>query len=232
MTTTIQPGKFGLSKYVQATGSLGIFDINGDTDLKFVISNANSGNIFTISGRIVNEDNYTAFGTMTGNGEFNFDVSRYDFLEISCTTYAPTTTYVEINGSGFISTGIININVPTGTNTSAVTTANFTSSDNSVTITGVSNGVIDFKAAGGGTTTKYTRSVALIDWTGPSAGEYTLTIPFTNHAIPSPVVSCFEANGSSYDLVMISVNVDFSNNITIKASSSPDTRFIGKIVIE
>ena len=232
MTTTIQPGKFGLSKYVQSTGSLGIFDINGDTDLKFVITHADSGNVFTISGRIVNEDNYTVFGTMTGEGEFNFDVSRYDFLEISCTTYSSTTTYVEINGSGFISNGIININVPSGINTSAVATANFTSSDNSVTITGVSNGVIDFRAAGGGTTTKYTRNVALIDWTGPSSNEYTLLIPYSNHAIPNPVVACYESNGSSFDLVLISVNVDSSNNIIIKASSSPDTRFIGKVVIE
>lgn len=81
-------------------------------------------------------------------------------------------------------------------------------------------------------TVKYIKTVALIDWGSPSGGEYTLTIPFSSHGIPNPLASCYETNGATFDFLICPVNVDASNNITIKVNETPDARFIGKIVIE
>jgi hypothetical protein len=79
---------------------------------------------------------------------------------------------------------------------------------------------------------KYTTGISLIDWIGPSADKYTLTINYALHKILNPTVSCYEDDAGSLNLILVPVNVDASNNILITIPATPDSRFTGKIVIE
>jgi hypothetical protein len=94
-------GKFGINQYVSSVKNLGIFDIDEDTQAKFEVINAASTNIFQIRGKIQGKDSFGLIGTIVGSQEVVFDISLFDFLEITCTTYSSNSTYVEIIGSGF-----------------------------------------------------------------------------------------------------------------------------------
>jgi hypothetical protein len=94
-------GKFGINQYISSVKNLGIFDIDEDTQAKFEVINAASTNIFQVRGKIQGKDAFGLIGTIVGSQEVVFDISLFDFLEITCTTYASNSTYVEIIGSGF-----------------------------------------------------------------------------------------------------------------------------------
>lgn len=79
---------------------------------------------------------------------------------------------------------------------------------------------------------RYIKTVILGDWTGPSAGEYTLTIPFSFHSIVSPNAECYETNGANFDQILVPTKINASNDIIITVNETPDSRFLGKIVID
>lgn len=87
-------------------------------------------------------------------------------------------------------------------------------------------------SSGGTTSEKYTKTVALSDWVGPSAGVYTLTILFSFHGIHNPNVTCYETNGINFDQVLVPIEINTNNDITITVNETQDARFLGKIVID
>lgn len=230
------PGKLGIQKLVTSTQSLGEFDIDTDGKIKFTTVNAGPTFTIEVKGRIAEQKFFTFIANVVGPTDQVVDVVQWDFLQINITIYDSTSNFVKLDASGFNTeaVGLQTLTVPNGNNLTDVLDLTFTSSNNSVIITGNDiTKTIDFQAVGGGgSSTKYIKNVALIDWIGPSAGEYTLTIPFSFHGVTNPVCACYEENASTFDLIMYPVNVDASNNIVIKANQTPDTRFLGKIVIE
>ena len=72
---------------------------------------------------------------------------------------------------------------------------------------------------------------AATSWTGPTSGSYILTVPFSSHAKTAPIVQLFEASGANYIQVEAGIRVDAANNVIVTVNSSPDLRFVGKIVI-
>jgi len=71
------------------------------------------------------------------------------------------------------------------------------------------------------------------DWSGPTGGYYTITIPEATHLQGvNPLVEAFDSTTGTYAVVTPdSLAVDGSGNVTISVTSSPDNRFPGKIVI-
>jgi hypothetical protein len=225
--------KFGIDVYVKSAGVISPeIDITDDTKIVLVSTNANAGNTIILYGRISGNPSWTVAGTLTGSGQIESDVSLFDFVKLECTVYDSVSNYVQLVGSGFrLTAGIPTVTTPSGTLTN-VQNLDLISSDSSVDIS-VSGSQIDLKSAGGGGTfIKYVKTVILGDWVGPSAGEYTLTIAFAFHGVTNPTVACYETNGANFDLVAYPVKIDASHNIVITAGQTPDTRFVGKIVIE
>jgi hypothetical protein len=228
-------GKLGIDKLITSTQSLGEFDI--DSDGKIAFSTVNAGPTFTIEvkGRKAGQTSFTFIDTVVGSADKTVVVTMWDFLQINITVYDSTSNFVKLiaSGSNTDSEAINSINTPNGSLV-ATSDLNFTSQDNSVTITAnINTNTIDFAAVGGGGgTTKYVKTVLLGDWVGPSSGEYTLTIAHSFHGIPNPQVVSYETSGADFEQILVPIKIDAAHNITLTVPQTPDTRFIGKIVIE
>ena len=207
--------------------------ISDEGKLRVVIEQASGGNVVVIRGRITGQDDWDILDTLNGSVKKVVSVATYDELQIECTVYAPVTNLVKVIVSSFNEAGgSTSIDAPSGGTISSDSIA-FTSSDGSVIIIADENtNSIDFQAAGGGgSSAKYVKTVILSDWVGPSAGEYSLTIPFSFHAKANPVVTCLETNGSDFDLIDAAILLT-NNDVKIVVLSTPDTRFVGKIFID
>lgn len=71
---------------------------------------------------------------------------------------------------------------------------------------------------------------ATTDWTLDGA-SYKITIPSATHNKPNPTVHVFEQSGPDFIEVTTGVKVDSSQNIIITVNSTPDLRFVGKLII-
>lgn len=228
--------QLGIDRLVTHTESFGEFDINADGKIAFQTEHAGPTFTLEVKGRIAGQHAYTLIDTVVGSSPKTINVLMWDFLQINVTVYDSTSNYVHVLASGTSSdsgsVALNSISTPAGSLV-AVSDLIFTSSDSTVTIqANSSTNTIDFKSTATGGSLKYVKTLLIGDWTGPSAGEYTLTIPFSQHGIINPEVVCYETTGAGFDQVLIATNIDASNNITIKANQTPDSRFVGKIVIE
>lgn len=207
--------------------------ISDEGKLRIVIEQAGAGNTVLVRGRIIGQADWDLIATIIGTIKQVVSVATYDELQIECTVYDTTTNLVKVIVSSFNEAGgSTTIDAPTGGSVSSDEII-FTSSDDSVVITAdPGTNTIDFVAVGGGgSAAKYVKTVILGDWVGPSAGEYSLTIPFSFHAKANPVVTCMETNGSDFDVVEASILLT-GNDVKVVVLSSPDTRFVGKIFVD
>lgn len=210
-----------------------IVTVSDEDKVRFVVANAASNNEFIVEARIVGQDDWDNLATLLGNTKTVVNVKTYDQIRVRTNVYASASNYVRLVASSFNEAGgSTSIGAPTG-GTVEADTINFISSDSSVDIIADSaNGIIDFKLVGSsGSSSKYVKTVVLSDWTGPSLGEYTLSIPFSFHGKANPVVTCLESVSSDFEEVIANVVIDSSNNVFIKVLSTPDTRFVGKVFI-
>jgi hypothetical protein len=110
-------GKFGLNRYVQSIGTLGTFDVIDTQTAKFVVTNASPGNVFSVRGKINGQNTYVLIDTLVGSVTKDIDITKFDYIEIECTTYVSQSTYVQIDGSGFVTSlantamGDINVSI-------------------------------------------------------------------------------------------------------------------------
>lgn len=224
---------YGMNQIVTTSGSLGIGDVKNESKVRFVIEGAGVGNLITIRGRIVGQSDWDTLTTLSGNAKQKVDVFTYDEIEVFVTTFNPVAVAIKVIATSFNDAGgsTTTIDAPSG-GTIEGSEITFTSSDNSVEITSdpLTN-TIDFKSVGAVGGTKYVKTVTLLDWTGPSLGEYTLLIPFSFHNKSNPVVTCMEQNGIDFDVVEAPVILT-NNDVRIVVLESPDTRFVGKIFID
>jgi hypothetical protein len=138
--------KFGLAQYISSTGSLGIFDIDGDYKIKFVVTGAGPSNTFEVLGRIQGQTDFVLIDTVVSNVTKSIKVDEYDFLEIVCTVFDAVQTRVQIAGSGFGNEGGLNtITTPNG-QIFGVADLIFTSSDSTVVISGIAPNTVDLKS--------------------------------------------------------------------------------------
>lgn len=95
-------------------------------------------------------------------------------------------------------------------------------------------GQFDYLGAGGSAPVNYYSLFnSTTDWGAASGGFYTITIPSSTHGKGNnPMVEIFELNGGNYEKVFVDqVLISAIGDISFRVPSSPDLRFIGKIVI-
>lgn len=217
---------------VTSTGSLGIGNVSNEGKIRFVITNTGGSNVVRVRARIIDDPTWTTLVDFTGDVNEVVDVFTWDEIEVIVLVYDSSSTYISIIASSFDGS-VISISTPSGDVDNSNTIV-FTSSDNSITITGDQNtGTIDFVAVGGGGGgSNYSEAFnATTDWSGPTLGLYSITVPFVTHAKANPIVQSFEEDGADFELVNTEVSLDASHNVTILVTSSPDLRFAGKIII-
>lgn len=225
--------KASINQNVTSDQYVAIVTVSDEDKVRFVVANAASNNEFIVEARIVGQEDWDTLATLLGNTKTVVSVKTYDQLRIRTNVYASASNYVRFVASSFNEAGgSTSIGAPTG-GTVEADTINFISSDSSIDIIADSaNGIIDFKIAGSsGSLSKYVKTVVLGDWSGPSLGEYTLSIPFAFHGKANPVVTCLESVSSDFEEVIANVVIDSSNNVFIKVLENPDTRFVGKVFI-
>lgn len=87
--------------------------------------------------------------------------------------------------------------------------------------------------AGGGSTPPYNQAFLVGSWSGPSGGNYTISITEATHGQGiNTLVQVYELVGADYELIDIAVHADATGNITLLVNEIPDLRFEGKVVIK
>lgn len=224
--------KFNLVQQITAPIIFSRSDISDETKLRVVIENAAGGNTVVVRARITGQSDWDVLSTITGSNKSVVSVTTYDEIQVECTVYASSSNHVMVIASSFNEAGgSTSIDAPSG-GTITGEEITFTSSDGTLDIIAdPDTNTIDFKVLGAGSSAKYVKTLILSDWIGPSAGEYTLSIPFSFHGKSNPVVTCLETNGSDFDVVETTVMLT-GNDVQLRVLSSPDTRFVGKIFID
>lgn len=226
--------RVSLNLTVRQIGKLSRFAVSDESRLRIVVSNSDVSNVVLVKARIIGQDDWDVIKTLTGDSKEVINVKTYDEVELESTVFDSITDYIKVIIGSFNEAGDATaIGALFGDLIEDADRIDFTSSDGSITIvTDNATKTIDITTAAGSPFTKYVKTVLIGDWIGPSANEYVLSIPYSFHGVTNPVAACYESNAGSFDLIMVSINVDTSNNITLTATQTPDTRFIGKIVIE
>lgn len=79
---------------------------------------------------------------------------------------------------------------------------------------------------------KYEQTFIVGDWTGPSGGEYSLTIPEATHLKGiNPHIMVFEDVAGFFEEVTVSITIANTGTIELKVLETPDLRFAGKLTI-
>jgi hypothetical protein len=97
-----QSGKFGIKKIQVSSGSLGIFDITTDKQIKVIVENAGPTNVVAVYGKIQGQNAYQLIDTVVGSTSKLIDVALFDFLELEVVAYDTIGNYIDISGSGFV----------------------------------------------------------------------------------------------------------------------------------
>jgi len=89
---------------------------------------------------------------------------------------------------------------------------------------------------GGGAPTvqdpNFVHTFVIADFTGPSGGSYSLTLPASTHGKGlNPIVQVMELVGPDYESVILAFKINPSGDVTIYVTDVPDLRFDGKIIV-
>jgi hypothetical protein len=128
-----------INKAISSAQSLGVFDVNDESKVRFIVEGAGPSNVIEIRARLLGQPNFIALDTVNGSENKVINVFTYEELQVECTTFDATGSEIKIYAASFSEAGgsaIDSIGVPSGSNLTDFTSFSFDSSDNSVTITG------------------------------------------------------------------------------------------------
>lgn len=92
---------------------------------------------------------------------------------------------------------------------------------------------INANIVGGAGNVPFTSSFNVASWVGPSANNYTITIPESTHQKGTKlIVQVFELIGTDYEEIQVPIKIDSTGNVIITVNEIPDLRFEGKITIQ
>lgn len=131
--------KMRINRAISSAQNLGIFDISDEGKVRFIVQEAGGSNEITIRGRLKGQPNFIFLKTLTGSINEVVNVFTYEELEIECTVCDPLTDQIKIYAASFSEAGgsaIDSIDVPSGDPITDFTSLSFSSSDDSITITG------------------------------------------------------------------------------------------------
>lgn len=175
-----QSGKFGIKKLATVAGTLGIFDITSDTQIRVIVENAGPTNLVAVYGRIQGQNNYQLIDTVVGSSNKLIDVALFDFLDLEVITYDTLGNYIDIAGSGFTNSG------GGGAVSGTVAVSNFPNPQN-VVVTNVPT--VNTNTVAG-------TPVILNTGLGVAGTEYSLTLPdgtkkFSLNAVGATIIITF-----------------------------------------
>lgn len=224
---------YALNTVITVPGSLGVGIVKDEGSIRFVLTNAGPANVVRIRAKLTGMTTWVTLIDLTGNTNTLVDVFSYDQIEVICLVYDSLSNFVKIVASSFDSAGI-SIDLPSGDNLSNLSVLSFTSSDNSITITGnATTGAIDFIAVGGGggSSTPYKYDFLSTDWV-LDVDVYKIEILAALHLKGvNPTAHVFEDVLSDFEEVETSLELNASGDIILKVSQTPDLRFSGKTII-
>jgi hypothetical protein len=130
--------KTRINQLVSQTGVVRILDVDGEDYLRVVIEGAGALNKVQVSVRIQGQSDYVLLKEITGSANEKIKVSTYEEAKIECTVIDAIDSNIKVLISSFneASGSAIEIDVPAGENISDIEVLTFTSSDNSVVISG------------------------------------------------------------------------------------------------
>lgn len=93
-------------------------------------------------------------------------------------------------------------------------------------------GELDLMGVGGAASVPYAQVFTSASFTGPTSGNYTLSILASTHGKGiNPSIQILEQSGVEYESILVNYKVDASGNIVLYVNEIPDLRFNGKIII-
>lgn len=130
--------KAKLNQLVAQTGSLGVFNIDGEDILRIVVEDAGPSNTLVVSARLIGQDEFIILKEIVGPANEKVRISTYEEAKIECTVFDSTGVAVKVIAASFneASGSAIQIDVPAGDSINEIEVLTLTSSDNSVVITG------------------------------------------------------------------------------------------------
>lgn len=219
-----------------STGAVGdeSYEVSDEGKLRVVTEQCSAGNVLIVRGRIKGQANFVNLKTLTGLVNESVNISTYDEIQIVCTVFDPQVNVVKVIASSFNEAGgsAIDIDVSSGDNLTEVDLLTFTSSDNSVMITGDNvTKSIDLKVSPS-FGMAYVDSFSAAEWVGPVSGSYSLSYPQTSHLKGSnPTIVVCEYAALTYSPLDVSTEIDLFGNIVLKVPQTPDLRFTGIVII-
>jgi hypothetical protein len=221
---------------ITSTGAVGddSYEVSDEGKLRVVTEQCSAGNVLVVRGRIKGQANFVNLKTLTGLVNDSVNISTYDEIQIVCTVFDPQVNVIKVIASSFNEAGgsAIDIDVSSGDNLTEVDLLTFTSSDNSVMITGDNlTKSVDLKVSplfGGA----YVDSFSAVEWVGPVSGSYSLSYPQALHLKGSnPTIVVCEFAASIYTPLDVPTEIDLFGNIILKVPQTPDLRFTGIVII-
>ncbi len=131
--------KMRINKAIFSTQTIGVFDVNDEAKVRIIVENAGPSNVIEIRARLLGQPSFHPLQTLTGSVNEVVNVATYEELEIECTTFESLTDKVNLYAASFNEAGgsaIESIGVPSGNDITNADALEFTSSDNSINISG------------------------------------------------------------------------------------------------
>lgn len=193
-------GKFGVKKLATTSGTLGVFNIISDKQIRIIVENAGVTNIVAVYGKIQGQNTFTLIDTVTGTSNKLIDVSLFDFLDLELITYDSLGNYVDIAGSGF---NVITASGGGGVLPSNVTVTNFPNPQN-VVVTNTPHVIVDNLPVG---ITKSVFNEVLAVASGVTTTLGTYTVPAGKTAVLEKIFASGD-NIGQYDVFKNGVKID------------------------
>jgi hypothetical protein len=193
-------GKFGIKKLQKSSGSLGVFDIIDDSQIRIIVENAGVTNIVAVYGKIQGQNSYQLLDTVVGSTNKLIDVSLYDFLDLEVVTYDSNSNYIDIAGSGFSN---VTVSGGGGGPASSVTVTNFPNPQN-VVVTNAPHVIVDNLPVG---VTKSVFNEVLAVASGVTTVLITYTVPAGKTAVLEKAFASGD-NIGQYNVFVNGVRID------------------------
>lgn len=131
--------KMRINKIISSAQVIGVFDINDEAKVRFVIEGAGPTNTIQIRARILGQPTFYDLEVLTGNVNQVVNVSTYEELQLECTNFDAVSDSIKLYAASFNEAGgsaIDSIGVPSGDDITNFTEFNFESSDSTISISG------------------------------------------------------------------------------------------------
>ena len=99
--------KMRINKLISSAQNLGIFDVNDESKVRFVVEGAGPTNELIVRGRILGQESFIELRVFTGSINEVVNVFTYEEIEVECTVYDATGDQIKILAASFLEISLI-----------------------------------------------------------------------------------------------------------------------------